>query len=60
LTYREGTNENAQTDTDLIQSKLVILGMVGISDPIRDAVPLAVKQCNEASVRVRMITGDNP
>jgi P-type Ca2+ transporter type 2B len=34
--------------------------MVGIKDPIRDAVPAAVKQCFEAGVRVRMITGDNP
>ena len=34
--------------------------MVGIKDPIREAVPGAVKKCNEAGVRVRMITGDNP
>lgn len=34
--------------------------MVGIKDPIREQVPHAVKQCFEAGVRVRMITGDNP
>ncbi len=33
--------------------------MVGIKDPIRQAVPDAVKRCFEAGVRVRMITGDN-
>ena len=34
--------------------------MVGIKDPLRDQIPLAVQQCNAAGVRVRMITGDNP
>lgn len=34
--------------------------MVGIKDPIREAVPGAVQKCNTAGVRVRMITGDNP
>lgn len=34
--------------------------MVGIKDPIREAVPHAVQQCYQAGVRVRMITGDNP
>ena len=34
--------------------------MVGIKDPIREAVPGAVKKCFEAGVKVRMITGDNP
>ncbi|MCB0368923.1 MAG: HAD family hydrolase, partial [Bdellovibrionales bacterium] len=34
--------------------------MVGIKDPIREAVPGAVRQCFQAGVRVRMITGDNP
>lgn len=34
--------------------------MVGIKDPLRDQIPLAVKQCTAAGVTVRMITGDNP
>jgi magnesium-transporting ATPase (P-type) len=34
--------------------------MVGIKDPIREQVPLAVQQCYTAGVKVRMITGDNP
>ena len=34
--------------------------MVGIKDPIREAVPHAVQRCFTAGVRVRMITGDNP
>jgi Ca2+-transporting ATPase len=34
--------------------------MVGIKDPLREEIPLAVKQCHQAGVTVRMITGDNP
>ena len=33
--------------------------IAGIKDIIRDEVPDAVKQCNKAGVRVRMVTGDN-
>lgn len=39
---------------------MIIIGMVGIKDPLRDEIPFAVAQCHEAGVRVRMITGDNP
>lgn len=33
--------------------------IAGIKDVIRDEVPFAVEQCNDAGVRVRMVTGDN-
>ncbi|MHB1423448.1 MAG: cation-translocating P-type ATPase [Gemmataceae bacterium] len=36
------------------------LGFVGISDPIRPSAPAAVRRCQEAGVRVIMITGDHP
>ena len=39
---------------------LVALGFVGISDPLRPAVPAAVARCRAAGVRVIMITGDHP
>ena len=35
------------------------LGVIGIQDPIREAVPLAVEHCHTAGVIVRMVTGDN-
>lgn len=37
----------------------ILLGVLGIQDPIREEVPEAVRQCKEAGVRVRMVTGDN-
>ncbi|ORZ32387.1 hypothetical protein BCR44DRAFT_53905 [Catenaria anguillulae PL171] len=38
---------------------LVLLGIVGIEDPVRPGVPEAVQQCQRAGVFVRMVTGDN-
>jgi magnesium-transporting ATPase (P-type) len=39
---------------------LTALGFVGISDPLRPTVPLAVRRCLAAGVRVLMLTGDHP
>jgi Ca2+-transporting ATPase len=36
------------------------LGLVGLSDPVRDTVPAAVSECRQAGIRVMMITGDYP
>ncbi len=36
------------------------LGLVGLADPIRPAVPPALKECYAAGIRVVMITGDYP
>jgi Ca2+-transporting ATPase len=38
----------------------VLLGFVGFADPIRPAVPAAIKECYGAGIRVVMITGDYP
>lgn len=35
------------------------LGLVGLKDPLRPEVPAAVKQCQDAGIRVIMITGDH-
>lgn len=36
------------------------LGLIGFVDPVRSAVPPALRECNNAGVRVVMITGDHP
>jgi P-type Ca2+ transporter type 2C len=38
----------------------VFLGLVGLADPLRTSVPLAVRECGSAGIRVIMITGDYP
>lgn len=37
----------------------VLIAIAGIKDIIREEVPAAVRKCNTAGVRVRMVTGDN-
>jgi len=39
---------------------LKFLGLVGFTDPLRDNVPAAVRECRSAQIRVIMITGDYP
>ncbi len=36
------------------------IGLIGLSDPVRESVPDAVAECHKAGVRVIMITGDYP
>ncbi len=36
------------------------LGLIGLSDPVRENVPQAIKECYNAGIRVIMITGDYP
>ena len=36
-----------------------LLQIVGIQDPLREGVSKAVKRCQSAGVKVRMVTGDN-
>jgi cation-transporting ATPase I len=50
---------SAETPLDNPQG-LTALGFLGISDPLRPNVRAAVQRCQEAGVRVIMITGDHP
>lgn len=36
------------------------IGLIALSDPIRETVPEAVRECDQAGIRVIMITGDYP
>jgi Ca2+-transporting ATPase len=46
---------------DLIEQvrELTLLAMVGIVDPPRPEAKVAIAECHEAGIRVRMITGDH-
>ncbi|MDR1974372.1 MAG: calcium-translocating P-type ATPase, PMCA-type [Bacteroidales bacterium] len=39
-------------------SEPVLMAIVAISDPVREDVPQAIKQCMEAGVDVKIVTGD--
>eukprot|EP00923_Selenidium_pygospionis_P000681 GHVN01001070.1.p1 GENE.GHVN01001070.1~~GHVN01001070.1.p1 ORF type:complete len:1202 (-),score=114.93 GHVN01001070.1:1704-5309(-) len=42
-----------------IEQNLVCLAIFGLDDPVRPEVPNAVRSCQKAGIRVRMVTGDN-
>jgi len=41
-----------------IEDNMVFVGLIGLEDPPRPEVPLAIKKCHEAGIKVIMITGD--
>jgi calcium-translocating P-type ATPase len=41
-------------------SGLVLLGWIGLIDPIREEAPAAIADCARAGIGVRMVTGDHP
>ncbi|KAA6396110.1 MAG: putative calcium-translocating P-type ATPase [Streblomastix strix] len=41
------------------QDDLILIGIVGIKDPLREEVPFAINDCHDAHIVVRMVTGDN-
>lgn len=41
------------------QGPLVLIGIVGIEDPLRPEVSESVATCKKAGINVRMVTGDN-
>ena len=47
-------------DGRIIRKDLVYLGIAAISDPVRDDVPQAVKDCMDAGIRIKIVTGDTP
>ncbi len=42
----------------LVADQMTFLGVVAISDPVRPDVPQAVRECMEAGIAVKIVTGD--
>lgn len=49
----------ARDDTENPYENLVLLGIVGIEDPPRHGVRMAIERCMNAGIRVVMVTGDH-
>jgi calcium-translocating P-type ATPase len=47
-------------DHDRLEERLTLLGLVGLEDPPRPEVPGAIARCQEAGIKVIMVTGDHP
>lgn len=52
-------DDPTQADFTTVFEDMTLLGISGIKDPLRQGVQGAVKDCQNAGVFVRMVTGDN-
>jgi Ca2+-transporting ATPase len=56
-----GYHRMAPETTDLeIEQDIVLVGVIGFIDPPRREVPQAIRSCQQAGIKVIMITGDHP
>ncbi len=55
-----GDEEVAFADGRLAVSGMTFMGIVAISDPVRSDVPDAIKECVDAGIQVKIVTGDTP
>ncbi len=59
LAYNTATKNCTELEKDDLEKQKIFLGIVGIIDPPRDEVVEAIKECKNAGVDVKMITGDH-
>lgn len=51
-------NKN-ELNPEFIESNLIFLGLIGMIDASREGVKEAIRECNDAGIEVKMITGDH-
>ena len=47
-------------DGKVAANHLQFMGIVAIADPVRSDVPAAVKECMDAGINIKIVTGDTP
>lgn len=52
--------DKAIEDSKIVADKLCFIGVAAIADPVRLDVPSAVKECVDAGISVKIVTGDTP
>ena len=61
LAFKElEADENAISNGKLQVSGLQLISLFALSDPVREDVPDAVRECLDAGIDVKIVTGDNP
>ncbi len=53
-------NEQVFDDGHLCINNMIMMGVVAISDPIRHDVPQAIRDCLNAGIAIKIVTGDAP
>ena len=46
------------TDGQLLADDMTFMGVVAISDPVRPDVPQAIRECMDAGIAIKIVTGD--
>jgi len=59
IATRSVKHELVELEFNDVENGLIMLGMFGMIDPPREEAIEAIKTCNEAGIRVKMITGDH-
>ena len=59
MAYKELDHEPTDEEMKNIENDLIFVGMVGMIDPPREEVKLAVEKCKTAGIKTVMITGDH-
>lgn len=59
MAFKPATNEHRTLNFKDVETGLTLLGVVGIIDPPRQEAIQAVRACQSAGIRVKMITGDH-
>lgn len=58
--YKElDSDEHPIVNGEIKANDFVFIALAAISDPVREDVPAAVKECLDAGIKVMIITGDN-
>jgi P-type Ca2+ transporter type 2C len=57
--YKIPPDESTALEKEDIREGSIFLGLIGIMDPPRQEAIRAVKACQEAGIRVKMVTGDH-
>lgn len=53
-------NDKVIIDGKLVANSLHFIGVAAIADPVRTDVPAAVRECINAGINVKIVTGDTP
>jgi len=59
MAYKELDHEPTDEEMKNIENNLIYVGMVGMIDPPREEVKVAVEKCKTAGIKTVMITGDH-
>jgi P-type Ca2+ transporter type 2C len=59
VAFSKTDNDRTELEKDDLEKNKIFLGFIGIIDPPRDEVIVAIRECKDAGVKVKMITGDH-